>query len=358
MGLPRPRFLARRERARRAGHRPEHRPRPGAPVPVSARARAPSANASAACPALLFPYGPDGTRAFYEGLAAAFGKTVSYAEREREAWAACEREVAALRGRLDRLLLRRAARTAARPHACARPARSCRSSRTPRSTGNSTPPRSARLDGRRNSRSARPLRCLRAPVAARARSRRRQPQHRELARGHGLRGEVVDGTDVPADPRFLRRADALSACSRRPAPPRCAGRDARRRRRRRSSRSTSTSSAPAPARRGAAHEARRLGVPVAGPRRREQGGRRRSPASTRSCARPRATATARSCSRCSSGSACSPPLTISRGVRSDVGRRSGRHRPRDPRRRPAPRTRDDRRHAQRDRLGAARTARR
>jgi light-independent protochlorophyllide reductase subunit N len=49
-------------------------------------------------PALLFPYGPDGTRAFYEGLAAAFGRNVSYAEREREAWAACEREVAALRG--------------------------------------------------------------------------------------------------------------------------------------------------------------------------------------------------------------------------------------------------------------------
>jgi light-independent protochlorophyllide reductase subunit N len=49
-------------------------------------------------PALLFPYGPDGARAFYEGLAAAFGRTVSYAEREREAWTACEREVAALRG--------------------------------------------------------------------------------------------------------------------------------------------------------------------------------------------------------------------------------------------------------------------
>lgn len=49
-------------------------------------------------PALLFPYGPDGTRAFYEGLAAAFGKTVSYAEREAATWAACEREIAPLRG--------------------------------------------------------------------------------------------------------------------------------------------------------------------------------------------------------------------------------------------------------------------
>jgi light-independent protochlorophyllide reductase subunit N len=49
-------------------------------------------------PALLFPYGPDGTRAFYEGLAAAFGRTVSYEAREAEAWAACEREVAPLRG--------------------------------------------------------------------------------------------------------------------------------------------------------------------------------------------------------------------------------------------------------------------
>jgi light-independent protochlorophyllide reductase subunit N len=47
----------------------------------------------------IFPYGPDGTRAFFETLAAAFGKTVSYAEREQAAWAACERDVAVLRGR-------------------------------------------------------------------------------------------------------------------------------------------------------------------------------------------------------------------------------------------------------------------
>ncbi len=46
-----------------------------------------------------FPYGPDGTRAFFETLAAAFGKQVSYAERERAVWAACERDVAVLRGR-------------------------------------------------------------------------------------------------------------------------------------------------------------------------------------------------------------------------------------------------------------------
>ena len=38
----------------------------------------------------LFPFGPDGARAFYETLAKAFGKSVSYAEREREAWAALE----------------------------------------------------------------------------------------------------------------------------------------------------------------------------------------------------------------------------------------------------------------------------
>jgi light-independent protochlorophyllide reductase subunit N len=47
----------------------------------------------------VFPYGPDGSRAFYETLALAFGKTVSYAERERAGWAACERDVVALRGR-------------------------------------------------------------------------------------------------------------------------------------------------------------------------------------------------------------------------------------------------------------------
>jgi light-independent protochlorophyllide reductase subunit N len=47
----------------------------------------------------IFPYGPDGARAFYEKLATAFGKTASYAQRETAAWAACERDVAALRGR-------------------------------------------------------------------------------------------------------------------------------------------------------------------------------------------------------------------------------------------------------------------
>ena len=50
-------------------------------------------------PPTVFPYGPDGTRAFYEGLAAAFGKTISYEAPEREAWAACERELSAFRGR-------------------------------------------------------------------------------------------------------------------------------------------------------------------------------------------------------------------------------------------------------------------
>jgi light-independent protochlorophyllide reductase subunit N len=47
----------------------------------------------------VFPYGPDGARAFYETLAAAFGKTVSYADRERAAWASLEREVRVLRDR-------------------------------------------------------------------------------------------------------------------------------------------------------------------------------------------------------------------------------------------------------------------
>jgi len=47
----------------------------------------------------LFPFGPDGSRAFYEGLAAAFGRSASYAQREAEAWAALEPHVAALRGK-------------------------------------------------------------------------------------------------------------------------------------------------------------------------------------------------------------------------------------------------------------------
>ena len=47
----------------------------------------------------IFPYGPDGTRAFFETLAAAFGKTVSYADREREAWAALAPQTDVLRGK-------------------------------------------------------------------------------------------------------------------------------------------------------------------------------------------------------------------------------------------------------------------
>ncbi len=47
----------------------------------------------------VFPFGPDGTRAFYETLAATFGKTVSYAGREAEAWAALAPLTAVLRGK-------------------------------------------------------------------------------------------------------------------------------------------------------------------------------------------------------------------------------------------------------------------
>ncbi len=50
-------------------------------------------------PTLPFPYGPDGTRGFYEGIARAFGREVSYEAREAAAWRACERETAPLRGR-------------------------------------------------------------------------------------------------------------------------------------------------------------------------------------------------------------------------------------------------------------------
>jgi light-independent protochlorophyllide reductase subunit N len=50
-------------------------------------------------PPLLFPYGPDGARSFYEGLANAFGLSVSYEAREAEVWHTCEAEIAPLRGR-------------------------------------------------------------------------------------------------------------------------------------------------------------------------------------------------------------------------------------------------------------------
>jgi light-independent protochlorophyllide reductase subunit N len=47
----------------------------------------------------VFPYGPDGARAFYEQLGETFGIKVSYETREREAWAAIESETAVLAGR-------------------------------------------------------------------------------------------------------------------------------------------------------------------------------------------------------------------------------------------------------------------
>ena len=47
----------------------------------------------------LFPFGPDGTRAFWEDLAAQFGITVDLAEREAAAWARISEHTALLRGK-------------------------------------------------------------------------------------------------------------------------------------------------------------------------------------------------------------------------------------------------------------------
>lgn len=47
----------------------------------------------------LFPFGPDGTRRFWEDLAAVFGQTVDLSEREARAWANLRDEVDILRGK-------------------------------------------------------------------------------------------------------------------------------------------------------------------------------------------------------------------------------------------------------------------
>lgn len=47
----------------------------------------------------LFPFGPDGTRAFWEDLAAACGKRVDLRQREAEAWNRIEEHLAVLRGK-------------------------------------------------------------------------------------------------------------------------------------------------------------------------------------------------------------------------------------------------------------------
>ncbi len=161
------------------------------------------------CPAhkSLFPFGPDGTRAFYETLAAAFGKTVSYAEREREAWAALAPQTAPLAGKTIVF--------------CSDAMLELPLARTLRAAGARVPlagaehlqeiPRGGTRDARRrrDSRAPGPLRALRTAHRTAARSRRREPQHRESARRDGLRRQVVDGADVPADPWVQRRLHAL-----------------------------------------------------------------------------------------------------------------------------------------------------
>ncbi len=47
----------------------------------------------------LFPFGPDGTRAFWEALAAAFGKQVDLREREAQSWARISDHVQLLQGK-------------------------------------------------------------------------------------------------------------------------------------------------------------------------------------------------------------------------------------------------------------------
>lgn len=47
----------------------------------------------------LFPFGPDGTRAFWEGLAAEFGRSVDLREREAQSWARIQDHVDLLRGK-------------------------------------------------------------------------------------------------------------------------------------------------------------------------------------------------------------------------------------------------------------------
>jgi light-independent protochlorophyllide reductase subunit N len=97
MGLPRPQFLPGESALDLPAVGPETILAPVHPYLYGATSRA-ARERKCRVPALLFPYGPDGARAFYEGLAAAFGKRFSYEAREAAAWTACEREVAALRG--------------------------------------------------------------------------------------------------------------------------------------------------------------------------------------------------------------------------------------------------------------------
>ena len=177
-------------------------------------------------PPTVFPYGPDGARAFYESLAAAFGKTVSYEAREREAWAACERELASLRGRSVAF--------------CSDAMLELPLARTLRAGGVHVPfvatPRIYKKFHARESALLAGVDVLEAPdrfeTFARLSSERPDLVVANLNIANALEGmgfnvQVVDGTLVPADPVLLRSARALQTLLRRAAPPRCARAHAR-----------------------------------------------------------------------------------------------------------------------------------
>ncbi|GAC1443684.1 MAG: ferredoxin:protochlorophyllide reductase (ATP-dependent) subunit N [Vulcanimicrobiaceae bacterium] len=98
MGLPEPAFLPAESALQLPGIGPNTVLAPVQPYLFGAAAYA-QRERGTPMHKTLFPFGPDGTRAFYEKLAAAFGKTVSYEAREREAWAALEPTTRVLRGK-------------------------------------------------------------------------------------------------------------------------------------------------------------------------------------------------------------------------------------------------------------------
>jgi hypothetical protein len=171
-----------------------------------------SASAAARCTSRSFPYGPDGARAFYETLAAAFGKTVSYARTRA-------RSVGGAANAKSRRCA--AARSPSAPTRCSNCRSRARCARPARASVRRHAERLQEIPRRRTARST-GVEMLERPdrFALFARFRALAPDLvvanlniANAARGHGLQREVVDRTDVPADPRLQRRARRSSACS-------------------------------------------------------------------------------------------------------------------------------------------------
>ena len=255
-------------------------------------------------PPLIFPYGPDGARAFYETLAAAFGKSVSRTKSASGALGLVRARGRGVARTQHRVLLRRLARSSSLARTLRAAGAHVPFVATPKVYRKFHALESQRLDG---------VDVLEAPdrfaVFARLMSEHPDLVVANLNIANALEGmgfNVKWSTELTFQPiRGFSGAPALFAMfASAVAPARRAGPRPARASAAKQTRSTSTFSArSAIGCPSASREARRLGLSGARPRRRDEGGFVVLRHSYGACARQKATGTVRSCSRCSNASA-------------------------------------------------------